>query len=193
VSIRDALELLGYAALVLLYGTAAWTLAAHRRRFGSAFAWARPYRRSVRVPVDGERAHELCDRALLEVLRSRTAKRDRRGEITARVGSRRRSHLHSLRFRLRPDAPDTTLISIESTSTGNLGPGAAASRRDGRSPQSGRRARRLARPHGTAADPDSRAARLVVERGARDQTAQSTRPASIATAAQAAIAASQPH
>jgi hypothetical protein len=122
VSIRDALELLGYAALVLLYGTAAWTLAAHRRRFGSAFAWARPYRRSVRVPVDGERAHELCDRALLEVLRSRTAKRDRRGEITARVGSRRRSYLHSLRFRLRPDAPDTTLISIESTSTGNLGP-----------------------------------------------------------------------
>jgi hypothetical protein len=134
VSIQDAFEVLRYAALLLLFGFVAWSLVAHRRRFSSAFAWARPYRRTVRVPVDWERAHELCHRALREALGTRTSKRDQRGEFTARVGARRRSYLHQLRFRLRRDTPSATVICVESTSTGHIGaalpyPAATADRR----------------------------------------------------------------
>jgi hypothetical protein len=134
VSIRDALEVLALLALVLLCGQAAWTLAAHRRRFGSALAWARPYRRSVRVPVDWERARELCHRALLEALGTRTSRRDQRGEFTARIYHRRRSYMHVIRFRLRRDASGGTMICVESGSTGQLGnalpyPGGTAWRR----------------------------------------------------------------
>ena len=112
----NVLQLLSLCMFAALTAYVAWALWQHGRE-GGVWDWGRAYARTVRVRLSYEETHEVCHRALSEVLQTMTSERRRRGRVGAWARLRRpgRTERHRLEFTVERAAAGATDVRVCST------------------------------------------------------------------------------